>query len=1056
MSPQELSGWNTQAAWAADDVKERIRCLEQAEQTAAGLSQLLSCEAIDTGEAKGSTADKERVANRQFLESLDWALKKMNGWGLSAFLPTRRAGAVPAGGNRYFSPQKCPITGEDRRRACLTDADGGRSFEVPCVVSGGVHQRPTLHLAQDMGAASWHGPVWLCNALGLRMTLSWDRFHRHQCDLGDAASEAGLVIIKLEMAAWLALRRGPWKKEGDHEVLLSAAKELFQVQTSTSMLLDMFYEDICDDLNEHPMDKGSPEHYKKIWQMCSEKLTGAGTGHTAKHSRWWSLETLSRAQRPLRAMTAMLLVYIGFKRKWWKKYDECPMFVEGLSELQEADPDPSGLEGLDAEEQDAPQPAAEEPAEHDQPSAKRVSVQKGREELRKRRSQCVNQMQYACRILCRQQTPLLFDGMEYLSRTLEKAFGREEVMCKTSKGTHALMEELSKGDFKTVIADLLNTFTTPELCEVLHIKAGSRVPMHTHKVVTTTLWRFTVALSGALAVSNYKYAVPPRNFILLASKDEGVRQQCLATLAKTFEALEKLEKAGNEDQEIRRWVSDMEWPNQVWCRENFSYLAETNFEAVYPWLVQELEGYGRAHNSSLIVENLFNVARRVSKKNPRHRLEPKGLWHAIALGDSCTSDFGRPNLEISRTAKSASIKALPKNLFVAEAGASTLTPEQLKDLASEKPNWPNHNARNHKNAALQTLAMVQAKGDWGVLSKVWLSLLLIPGSYVMQTGGRASLVLATTPFGFVGFKCQVKKVGQEMLVDLSAMTEECLTFDYVVNPEEWKCVELVPTMPTAAGSPSLSRRLRLCKGGRVEPLLKFSMLRGLPNLTVFFLKKLFAEPSLACHWERGKKPTSEADLLRALARHIFGEDCTPGILKQVATNRTAWKDDLEAFVQESPLWAGDVAATLAEEIEDLELHEEVEEYKQKMQAQRLRKQKERAALSEVFCDGAQGSIATHKKAIQWPDRGFSQVQAKTLLPPGASISKEKAWHHRWKVQSLVLGQRSKTFAGGDPVADRAALNYCLRLAWGAWTKVSGKACPWQLDDDMAAAASSQV
>ena len=70
------------------------------------------------------------------------------------------------------------------------------------------HQRPTLHLCQDMGAASWHGSVWLVNGLKIRGTLSCDRFHRHQCDLLDAISESGLTLIRLEMVSWLAFRRG--------------------------------------------------------------------------------------------------------------------------------------------------------------------------------------------------------------------------------------------------------------------------------------------------------------------------------------------------------------------------------------------------------------------------------------------------------------------------------------------------------------------------------------------------------------------------------------------------------------------------------------------------------------------------------------------------------------------------------------------------------------------------------------------------------------------------------------------------------------------------------
>ena len=101
----------------------------------------------------------------------------------------------------------------------------------------------------------------------------------------------------------------------------------------------------------------------------------------------------------------------------------------------------------------------------------------------------------------------------------------------------------------------------------------------------------------------------------------------------------------------------------------------------------------------------------------------------------------------------------------------------------------------------------------------------------------------------------------------------------------------------------------------------------------------------------------------------------------------------------------------------------------------------------MFSEAAPGSKPQRrKKATPWPDCGFSQAQAKEYLPPGATIGKEKTWHHRWKVQSKVLGSRSKVFAVGDAASDRAALNYCLCMAWQAWTRASGKACPWQLDE----------
>ena len=78
-------------------------------------------------------------------------------------------------------------------------------------------------------------------------------------------------------------------------------------------------------------------------------VDNATVGHDAKNSRWWYIETLSRKQRPLRGMTKMLLVYIGFRRKWFTNYDDVPIFDHGALVLKETDPEPVGLEPVDAE-----------------------------------------------------------------------------------------------------------------------------------------------------------------------------------------------------------------------------------------------------------------------------------------------------------------------------------------------------------------------------------------------------------------------------------------------------------------------------------------------------------------------------------------------------------------------------------------------------------------------------------------------------------------------------------------------------------------------------------
>ena len=67
----------------------------------------------------------------------------------------------------------------------------------------------------------------------------------------------------------------------------------------------------------------------------------------------------------------------------------------------------------------------EEAAAPDEPSAKRVSMSSARAEMRKRRVERVDHMQYAARVLSRAKSCSLFDGKEFMSRPLELRFEQD-------------------------------------------------------------------------------------------------------------------------------------------------------------------------------------------------------------------------------------------------------------------------------------------------------------------------------------------------------------------------------------------------------------------------------------------------------------------------------------------------------------------------------------------------------------------------------------------------------------------------------------------------------
>lgn len=94
------------SAGTASSKADQLKAMELADQTVVGLKQLLSIEAAHG--AQGTSASKKkpneaRKANLQCLLSFDWALQKMNGWGVLAFRPGRAVGFQRAPFDTSFS-----------------------------------------------------------------------------------------------------------------------------------------------------------------------------------------------------------------------------------------------------------------------------------------------------------------------------------------------------------------------------------------------------------------------------------------------------------------------------------------------------------------------------------------------------------------------------------------------------------------------------------------------------------------------------------------------------------------------------------------------------------------------------------------------------------------------------------------------------------------------------------------------------------------------------------------------------------------------------------------
>ena len=750
--------------------KELLELQRVRARTEEGLRNLLSYHVAEDKDRKkaakaanvAANEEKTREVNRDCLQAFDWALVRGCGWGLAAFKPERKVGALPRFAERYFLDEPCDFMDAPRSRACIELRGGERYYEVPWTSDAkGQHVRPTLHLAQDQGSGSWPGGNWLVQGLKIRSTLIWDRFHRVHNDYLDALAEAGLAVVRLEQMQTMSLRRGPWCSDGNHATLFSAVSEMSRMLRPESELFGIYYNEICRDFGENGEDVGSDAHYEKMWLKATSALKSAGKGFEAKKSRWFATEALCRDQRELRGSMKLLLMYVGFRRKWWSTLDESPLAMVMGKPLLESDGEPA--EGVPPVEggAEAAEGEQEVDAEMDAPSANRQGQQKSREEVRRRRAKCAGHMQFAARVMHRPVSTRLWNGVLMLTEPVEERFYEEVRLVKQPDTCMKLHMDLTTLHHYNHLLKVLGVFFSVDCAEALGI-SGDEMDREIKKstlLVVRTLWRFVLSFLRESFLTQMKYEVPPRSFLPLVHHMDDVREKSLDTMKKTHECIERLEAAAHASAQARRYVDNMEWPAQCWVRENFSYLLETRWSYCYPFLKEDIKEFGQSHTTTLPLELSFNHIRKVARKNRRQRIESKGVWHAASLSSPVPDEFQRPLVPVTPAARMASVKKVPDSLFKYEQGEGSLVAEEYEHLTSKKPDWPTHGPANHNLAALLAKCMLACEGDFKRMERCVFSLLAQPNAVVYNVVTKELfVVIATTQYGFFGMNPVVSQL----------------------------------------------------------------------------------------------------------------------------------------------------------------------------------------------------------------------------------------------------------------------------------------------------------
>ena len=191
-------------------------------------------------------------------------------------------------------------------------------------------EAPVLHLVSDMHSVEFGFLKWLVGHCDVRATLNFDRFHGVTNALEESVKKSGMMLHAMQWRVFLDCRRKPFNEEANHSILHECAQEMRSTSNHENVLFRHLAEQIAQDMDYVGDSPCSEPWYEDLWKEAFERFLKRGIGEEAKPCRWFACERRTRQAEEERTMVLMLICWHGFKRKWWRTMDECPLCTTDL------------------------------------------------------------------------------------------------------------------------------------------------------------------------------------------------------------------------------------------------------------------------------------------------------------------------------------------------------------------------------------------------------------------------------------------------------------------------------------------------------------------------------------------------------------------------------------------------------------------------------------------------------------------------------------------------------------------------------------------------------
>eukprot|EP00971_Amphidinium_carterae_P347586 6489659-Amphidinium_carterae.2 len=840
----------------------------------------------------GPMSHTTRQSNKSFLRAVDHMLVAGLGKGLLHFKARACLQRLGPGVKRFRHTIRGPA-GTDVSRACLLYSDGKTEYEWPRQYLNGAPLEPLLHVFMDQGSIGLPAAVFVCTSERLRMSLNFDWCHRLVNDWSLSLSRSGLHIVRLEYKLATTARFGPWGGAANHWQLKQATEDFFSRNTHKSWIFQIVYDKLCQEdasLTKHPL-YGEEAHEEMVFQLCKSELQGSRMEGNAQLARWWNVEHRSRALRSRRWMLVLLLIHLGHHKRWWPKMVDCPLFGRSSryldtngEEEKSMDADGSGTDGARAEAQDGG--GVLEDAEGEGPSAGLESCPLGRARQTASQRRAGQILKELAHLLCDDMGVMLWQALSHLCVPLEQAFSRGIKQMKSADGRSDHLRDLvKKVTIERVVSSTLQTFGSIDFARAcLPSQPGhsgyTEFQLRQITVGGHHLLQLVLGLCTELHVSGLMYSHPPMQFLRLLDQDPVEVQKCLHEMSDEFACLCKLEDSINTHVDSgdaeQLWRSLLP-PHVQWVRETWLRCWESEFAEAPAELVHQLQCFARAHHSTLQVEYGFNECRAQAKKSKTHRQSGAALWNTSMYGHT-PADFERPVQRVESSEQNVKQRSLPQGLFTQKCCEMTLPESSLEKLGEKRPSWPDHSPSSIKQAAIAWELLKLKRGNFDEMKEAWLSLLLEPGTLILDVAATSRTARLVTGVSKHGYFWMRPEIGLKDKMVFFSDSEQKLYFDVLSKPENWKVAKLRlrPPTPNVDGHSGFKTGFTLeIVHGKAIKVPQFAAQLGFKHMTCAYLRKLRKYYDLS-----GSCKNAEHALVSSLVEHLCKGSCDEEVLSQ--------------------------------------------------------------------------------------------------------------------------------------------------------------------------------